>query len=193
MNYITNYLFKIITILILTITSSFAAPATPQGELPSYLLGPGDILEISIWKEEGLQKQVLVKPDGGISFPLVGDVQAGGKTTGQLEQAIVAKLKRFIPDPVVSVSVMTINNNKIYVIGKVIRSGEFVATRYVDVMQALAMAGGLDPYASANNIKILRRVKGKEVVFPFEYKTVASGEQLHQNIILQSGDVVVVP
>ena len=193
MNYINKYLFKIITIISLSISSSFAATNDPQGQLPSYKLGPGDLLEISVWKEEGLQKQVLVKPDGGISFPLVGEVKAGGKTTGQLEKTIVSKLKKYIPDPVVSVSVMTINNNKIYVIGKVARSGEFVATRYVDVMQALAMAGGLNAYASSNDIKILRRVNGKERAYPFEYDAVASGKNLGQNILLKAGDVVVVP
>ena len=193
MNYISKYLLKILTILSFSISTSFASQSAPTGQLPSYQLGPGDVLEISVWKEEGLQKQVLVRPDGGITFPLVGDLQAGGKTAVQLQQAIIKKLTRFIPDPVVTVSVMTINNNKIYVVGKVGRPGEFVATRYVTVMQALAMAGGLNAYASSNDIKILRRVNGKEMAYPFEYDVVAAGKNLQQNIMLQGGDVVVVP
>ena len=189
MKNIIKYLF--VGLFLLNISNGFASPS--QSHLPAYLLGPGDLLEISIWKEEGLEKQVLVRPDGGITFPLVGELQAGGKTAAQLQQALVKGIKRFIPDPVVTVSVIKINNNKIFVVGKVNRPGEFVATHYMDFMQALAMAGGLNAYASSNNIKILRRVNGKETAMPFEYDVVAKGENLEQNIILKSGDVVVVP
>ncbi|MCW9014442.1 MAG: polysaccharide biosynthesis/export family protein [Gammaproteobacteria bacterium] len=180
-----------ISVALLNLSTSFAAPT--QNHVPAYLLGPGDLLEISVWKEEGLEKQVLVRPDGGITFPLVGELQAGGKTATQLQQALVNGIKKFIPDPVITVSVIKINDNKIFVVGKVNRPGEFVATHYMDVMQALAMAGGLNAYASSNNIKILRRVNGKETALPFEYDSVAQGEDLQQNIILKSGDVVVVP
>ena len=132
-------------IFIFTQTSN-AGPAVSGNDIPSYFIGPGDILEISVWKEEGLQKEVLVRPDGGISFPLVGEIQAGGKTTVQLQDTIVKNIKRYIPDPVVTISVLKINDNKIFVVGKVNRAGEFVATHYIDVMQALSMAGGLNPY-----------------------------------------------
>jgi len=193
MNYITKYLLKLLIILSLSTSLSLAETTEPKGQLPSYLIGPGDVLEISVWKEDGLQKEVLVRPDGGVTFPLVGDLLAGGRTAAQLQEIIVTKIKRFIPEPSVTVSVLKVNNNKIYVVGKVKRPGEFPATHYVDVMQALAMAGGLDPYANASGIKILRRTKGKEVAYQFEYDTVASGDKLEQNIILKSGDVVVVP
>lgn len=173
--------------------TSHAGPTVTGNEIPSYLIGPGDILEISVWKEEGLQKEVLVRPDGGISFPLVGELQAGGKTSVQLQEALVKHIKRYIPDPVVTVSVLKINDNKIFVVGKVNRAGEFVATHYIDVMQALAMAGGLNPYAKSGDINILRRVNGKTQAIPFEYDAVAQGDKLEQNIILKSGDVVVVP
>ncbi len=169
-----------------------ASPQTPLA-MPAYKIGPGDVLTVSVWKEEGLQQEVLIRPDGGMSFPLAGDLQAGGKSVAELSALLVEKIKRYIPDPVVTVAVRQIQNNKIFVVGKVNRPGEYVATHYVDVMQALAMSGGLNAYASANNIKILRRVNGKVQSMPFEYGDVSNGQSLEQNIILQSGDVVVVP
>lgn len=158
-----------------------------------YQVGPEDVLEISVWKEEGLKKEVLVRPDGGLTFPLIGEVQAVGKTTGQLRDEIALRLEKFIPDPVVSVAMLKVVGNKIYVIGKVNRPGEFVAGRYVDVIQALTMAGGLTPFASENGIKVLRKLDGKDTVFPFRYSQVKNGEDLEQNIQLKGGDVVVVP
>ncbi len=183
------------SLLALIFSASLAIAASPQetSVIPVYKIGPGDVLNITVWKEEGLQQEVLIRPDGGMSFPLAGDVQAGGKSVSELSDMLVQKIKKYIPDPVITVAVRKIENNKIYVVGKVNRPGEYVATRYVDVMQALAMAGGLNAYASSNNIKILRRVNGKVQSRPFEYDDVAKGEELQQNVILQSGDVVVVP
>lgn len=158
-----------------------------------YQIGPEDILEISVWKEEGLKKEVLVRPDGGLTFPLIGEVQAVGKTTAQIQQEITQRLEKFIPDPVVSVAMLKVIGNKIYVIGKVNKPGEFVAGRYVDVIQALSMAGGLTPFAAENGIKVLRKQGGKDMVFPFRYSQVKNGEDLEQNIQLKGGDVVVVP
>jgi len=175
-------------------TSFVLASVSKQTDfIPAYQIGPGDILTVSVWKEEGLQHEVLIRPDGGMSFPLAGDLHAGGKTIAELQKLLINKIKRYIPDPVVTVSVREIKNNKIFVIGKVNRPGEFVATHYVDVMQALAMAGGLNAYANSNNIKILRRVKAGVRSMSFEYDEVSSGKELQQNIILKSGDVVVVP
>lgn len=185
---------QILSIASLFILSSMAHAASNQSiSLPVYKIGPGDVLSISVWKEEGLQQEVLVRPDGGMSFPLAGDIQAGGKSVNQLQKILASKIKQYIPDPVVTVSIRQIQNNKIFVIGKVNRPGEYVGTAYIDVLQALAMAGGLNAYASANNIKVLRRVKGGIRAMPFEYDEVTSGYKLKQNIILQSGDVVVVP
>jgi polysaccharide export outer membrane protein len=164
-----------------------------KGLPPDYMVGPEDVLEISVWKEQGLQKEVLVRPDGGISFPLVGDMQATGKTAHQIQQEIAQRLEKFIPDPVVSVAVLKVAGNKIYVIGKVNKPGEFVAGRYVDVLQALSMAGGLTPFAAENSIKVLRKENGKDLVFPFRYSQVKRGDNLDQNIMLKGGDVVVVP
>ena len=186
---------RVIVLVACLFASSSLLAATPQTtlDMPAYKIGPGDVLNISVWKEEGLQQEVLIRPDGGMSFPLAGDLQAGGKSVAELSALLVDKIKRYIPDPVVTVAIRQIQNNKIFVVGKVNRPGEYVATHYVDVMQALAMSGGLNAYASSNNIKILRRVNGKVQSMPFEYGDVSNGESLEQNIILQSGDVVVVP
>jgi polysaccharide biosynthesis/export protein len=158
-----------------------------------YLLSPEDILEISVWKEESLTKQVVIRPDGAFSFPLVGDVQATAKTVEKIREEIKERLKKYIPEPVVSVSLLKVTGYKIYVIGRVNKPGEFVTGRFVDVLQALAMAGGLTPFAAENDIRILRRVEGKEYVRNFRYADVRKGLHLEQNILLQSGDTVVVP
>lgn len=158
-----------------------------------YQIGPEDLLEISVWKEEGLKKEVLVRPDGGLSFPLIGEVQAAGKTAGQLKKEIAQRLEKFIPDPVVSIALLKVIGNKIYVIGKVNKPGEFPAGRYVSVLQALSMAGGLTSFSAENGIKVMRKEGGKDIVFPFRYSDVKNGENLEQNIQLKGGDVVVVP
>jgi polysaccharide export outer membrane protein len=175
-----------------------SATKTPSGAVEAiadatYKIGPEDVLEISVWKEEGLRKEVLVRPDGGISFPLVGEVQAAGRTAEQIRGVIADELRKSINDPVVSVSVLKVAGNRIYVIGRVNKPGEFVAGRYIDVLQALSMAGGLTPYATENDIKVLRRRGGKEEVFKFRYSDIRRGNNLEQNITLQGGDVVLVP
>ena len=158
-----------------------------------YRVQPGDLLTISVWKERDLQGEILVRPDGGVSFPLAGDVSADGKTTQELTDALAAKLKRFIPDPVVTVSVKQIGGNRVYVLGKVNRPGEFMFNRPVDVMQALALAGGATPFAEVNDIRILRREGGVLRSLSFRYSEVERGKELAQNVLLQSGDTVVVP
>ena len=183
-------------VLLLALSPLAAITAEAQGsrEIPEeYTIGPEDVLEISVWKEPDLQRQVLVRPDGNISFPLAGDVQAAGETPEQVQGAITEKLRRYIPDPVVTVTVVTIGANKIYVIGQVNSPGEFVIGRYVDIMQALTLAGGLTPFARENKIKVLRRAGGKEIVFPFRYADIKKGKNIQQNIILKGGDTVVVP
>lgn len=171
-----------------TETGSSSAPV-----MSSYQIGPGDVLKISVWKEEGMEQEVLVKPDGGITFPLAGDIQASGLTTQQLTDALSARLKRYIPNPVVTVSVLQSVSNKIYVIGKVARPGEYKATSYMDVLQALSLAGGLTPYADSDEIKIIRQHGSKKEVFEFDYDEVISGEKLEMNILLQAGDTIAVP
>lgn len=185
-------------------TIAFAQDAAPAAGSPaaevrpavvdsSYRLAPEDVVEISVWKEEGLRKELLVRPDGGVSFPLIGELQAAGKTAEEIRAEVAARLGNKINDPVVSVSVLKASGNKIYVIGRVARPGEYVAGRYLDVLQALAVAGGLTPFAAEDDIRILRKRAGLDEVFEFEYSDVRRGRKLEQNIMLQGGDVVVVP
>jgi polysaccharide export outer membrane protein len=159
----------------------------------SYRIGPEDVLRISVWKEPDLEREVLVRPDGGITFPLAGDIIAAGKTPAGLQAEITARIQKYIPDAVVTVSVIKLTGFRIYVIGKVNKPGQYTIGRYVDVLQALTLAGGVNPYAAEKEIKVLRRKNGKEIVFPFNYKAVKNGENLEQNIALQNDDVVVVP
>jgi polysaccharide export outer membrane protein len=168
-----------------------AAESEPGG--PRYQLGPEDVLKISVWKDETLTSEVVVRPDGMVSFPLVGDLQAEGKSVEDLRDALVARLAKYIPKPAVTVAVMKVNSYKIYVTGKVTRPGEYLVGHYTDVMQALSLAGGLTPFASENNIKVLRRMGNEQVTFPFGYGDALKGKGLELNIVLQRGDVVMVP
>ena len=180
---------------VLLFCTAISAPVTAQqARGGAYTVQPGDVLEVSVWKEEDLQREVLVRPDGGFSFPLAGDILATGKTVDQLRQEIAADLQKYIPDLVVTVTVKEIRGNKVYVIGQVNDPGEFVVNPRVDVMQALSMAGGTTPYAALNDIVILRRDgSGVQKAIRFAYKDVEKGRSLEQNIVLNSGDVVVVP
>lgn len=173
-----------------------ALPASSSvniGALPDYGIQPGDVLTVSVWKEDGLQNDVLVRPDGRISFPLVGDVPAAGKSIAQLTTLLTERLTKYIPDPVVTVSIKSLTGNTVYVIGKVNKPGEFTVTHYVDVMQALSMAGGTNAFAAVNDIKVLRRENGSQRAIGFRYGDVEAGKRLDQNIILHGGDIVVVP
>jgi polysaccharide export outer membrane protein len=158
-----------------------------------YWIQAGDVLQVSVWNEPELQLEVLVRPDGGISMPLAGDIAAQGQTTEVLRQTISERIGRYIPDAEVSVAVRQVLGNKIYVIGKVNRPGDFILAHGIDVMQALSMAGGMTTFAAADKIKILRWRNEDRIAIPFNYDEVAGGENLDQNISLRSGDVVVVP
>jgi len=163
------------------------------GQEAGYTVKPGDVLSISVWKEEALQGDVLVTPDGAFAFPLVGQIDARNKTVTDIQTLMRERLAKYISDPVVTVSVKEIRGNKIYVIGQVNKPGEFIVNPRVDVMQALSMAGGTTPFASLGNIIILRREAGKQQSLRFDFTSVAKGKDLAQNIDLLSGDVVVVP
>ena len=176
----------------LTEAQAVAATATPP-DLDTYLLGPEDAIEISVWKEPELTKQLVVRPDGKISYPLIGEVQAAGLTVKQLQEDILKRLQKFVTDVNVTVILLKAQYYKIYVTGKVNKPGEFLVGRPTNVMQAISMAGGVTPFASPGSIVVLRKIGGKEEVFPFNYKAVAKGRSLEENRILLPGDVVVVP
>jgi polysaccharide export outer membrane protein len=181
--------------LLLSVTPVLHAQEEMPSAVPTadYKINPGDILQISVWREEDLQREVLVRPDGKFSFPLAGDIDARNKSVEEVRSLITERLSRYIPDLVVSVAVLQINGNKIYVIGQVQRPGDFVVNPQVDVLQALAMAGGVTPFAEVNDIQILRRTGDNQQTLKFRYRDVENGKRLEQNILLKAGDVVVVP
>ena len=158
-----------------------------------YVMGPGDVLNISVWNNEALTKTVTVLPDGKIHFPLINEVVVGGKTLAAFGKELKTKLHPFVPDPEISVMVNQVNSMLIYVIGKVNKPGRFVLNTNINVLQALATAGGLNTFAKRSKIKIFRETGGKTRIFAFDYDDVTDGEHLEQNIMLNRGDVVVVP
>ena len=166
---------------------------TSLAEEKAYHIGPGDVIEISVWKDPELSRNLVVPPDGMISFPLIGSIDAIPMTVPELRKIVTQKLSEFIPDATVTVMLMQINSLKAFVIGKVNEPGEFPIDLETNVMQILAKAGGLNPFASRGNIKILRQKNNKIIEIPFDYGDVEKGKNLQQNIILKAGDVVVVP
>ena len=176
----------------MTITNTAIAQQAASPD-QSYQILPGDMLQISVWGEENLQAEVLVRPDGALSFPLCGDISARNQSVIELQEEITKRLTRYISDPVVTVSVAQVLGNKVYVIGQVSKPGVFVVNPQVDVLQALTMAGGATPFASLNDIKILRRTGDRQQALRFRYDDVIKGRNLEQNVVLHAGDVVVVP
>jgi polysaccharide export outer membrane protein len=168
------------------------AIASTPGD-PEYRLGPEDVVQVSVWKDEQLTREVVVRPDGVFSFPLVGDIQAEDRTVEEIRSDLVKRLTKYIPNPNVSVAVMKIVSYKVYVVGRVNKPGEYLVGHYTDVLQALSLAGGLTPFAAENDIKVMRRVRGEQQTISFRYGDLRKGKDLEQNIILQRGDVVMVP
>jgi polysaccharide export outer membrane protein len=171
------------------------APAANTAIVTSkdYILQPGDNLQISVWKETDLTQEVFIRPDGGISFPLAGDLPAAGMSVAQLTLVLEKRVRRYEPDAVVTVMVKAAIGNRVYVIGKVNKPGDFALNRPIDVMQALSLAGGATPFANTNKIRILRREGTHINAIAFRYGDVQRGRRLDQNILLKSGDTVVVP
>ena len=169
------------------------APSARAQQVPDYVLNPGDELEVAVWKEPDLTKTVIVRPDGKISFPLTGDVLAVGRTVVQVQTEITNKLKTYIPEPVVTVSVTGIEGNKIYVIGQINKPGAYVMNPRFTVLQALSIAGGMTPFAAVNDMMVLRKTGAQQRALPFRYGDVSKGRGIEQNVLLEAGDVIVVP
>tara|TARA_R110002073_G_scaffold192087_1_gene350842 strand:- start:661 stop:1233 length:573 start_codon:yes stop_codon:yes gene_type:complete len=181
---------KFLATIILICNAPYLIAQESRGD---YGVQPGDILAVSVWKEDGLQADVLVRPDGKFSFPLTGDIIATGRSIDAIRDSVIEQIAEYIPDPVVTVQLRQILGNKVYVIGKVLRPGEIVMTHDVDVMQALSIAGGTTTFADLDDIKILRRSDGALIAISFAYSDVERGRSLEQNILLTPGDIVVVP
>jgi len=167
--------------------------ALAQGTSADYKLHAGDKIEISVWKEVDLQRSVTVRPDGRFSFPLTGDVVAAGRSVEEVRGDVENRLKKYIPEPVVTVTAVETGGNRVYVIGQVARPGMFVMNPELNVLQALTLAGGPTPFAKLDDISVLRGSGTAQKTLPFRYSQVVDGKSLAQNITLESGDVVVVP
>lgn len=160
---------------------------------PSYIIGPGDLLDINVWKEPDVSRNVPVRPDGRISLPLIDDVQAAGHTPLQLSESITQKLTKYLKNPQVTVIVTQINSKRIFVVGEVNRVGAMQLIPDMTVLQALASAGGFTPFANTKKIHVMRTIHGKQFELPFDYRAVLKGEKTNENIKLEPGDMIVVP
>ena len=172
-------------------SSATTSPGTPNDA--EYKIGPQDVLRIDVWKEAEISRAVPVRPDGKISLPLLNDVQAAGLTPVRLSGVIADGLKKYINDPQVTVTVSEINSRRVYVTGEVTRPGAFPLLPNMTVLQALSSSGGFTQFARLKSIYVLRVEGDKQVKHPFNYKDVVSGKKPEQNILLQPGDVIVVP
>ena len=186
--------FLIARVLLLSGAAYFGCLVAAHAQATAgYTVKPGDTLEISVWKEPDLQRTVLVRPDGAFSFPLVGEVDARGKTVSELNKLVSDRLTKYISDAVVTISVQEIKGNKIFVLGQVNKPGEFIVNPSVNIMQALSMAGGMTPFAATNDIIVMRGQGAQQKAMAFRYNDVVRGRSLDTNIELLSGDIVVVP
>lgn len=173
---------------------SFILPAESRAETDSeFQIRPGDVLQVSVWKEEGMDRELVVLPDGTISFPLAGTVVLKDLTLAEAQDLLKAKLASSIPDASVSITVKAPLGHTISVMGQVAKPGDIVMGRKLNVMQALSQAGGLTPFASEGGIVVLRNVDGKKTSIPFPYDDVSSGESFEKDVDLLPGDVVFVP
>ena len=181
-------LFALLTAVLLAATPVVAAESED-----AYTINAGDVLQISVWGEDTLQKEVRVLPDGSISFPLAGRVEVSNVSTPEVEKRIGEKLKAFLPDPQVTVIVSGIEGNRAYIIGKVLRPGPLPLTAPISILQAISLAGGLDRFADSDAIKILRKNGKGQTTISVNYDTLIKGQDLGTNILLNTGDTILVP
>ena len=167
--------------------------AAAAAEADGYHIGAGDVLTIDVWKNADLTRTVQVLPDGRISFPLIGQLMVNDLTVAQLTRILQGKIAPFLSEPQISVAVEKTNSMVVYVIGRVNRPDRFLLSGNINVLQALAMAGGLTPFAKRSDIKVFREEKEGTKIFPFDYDAVTEDKALTQNIQLRRGDVIVAP
>jgi polysaccharide export outer membrane protein len=180
------------------------ASAKPAGDRPEgvnppikvgkdYVIGPDDVLDVSVWKEQELTRSLQVRPDGKISMPLLGDVQAAGLTPGQLGQSVTERLKKFLTAPQVTVILTQINSQRVYVTGEVTRPGAYPVLPGMTVLQAITSAGGLTQFANGKKIFLMRDENHIQTKYPFSYKEVLDGRKAEENLPVKAGDTIVVP
>jgi polysaccharide export outer membrane protein len=181
------FLFAVLIFMVLSDKASFAQQPSP------YQIGAADVLNIYVWKEPELTRDVSVLPDGKITFPLIGEVHAQGLTVTELKKIITDKLQHYVTAPEVTVVVVQTLSRRIYVIGMVNRPGPYPLEPGMSVIQALSAAGGFTQWADEKKIRVIRREGDKEVQHRFNYKEHISGKKVKQNILLKPGDTIVVP
>lgn len=168
---------------------------TARAESSNFTLGAGDVLEVSVWGDESLTRpNVIVRPDGKISFPLIGDMQAAGKTVEQLRKEFETRIGEYVSDAPVTIMLQQLGSTQVYIVGKVNRPGAYLMSGQTTVLQALALAGGMTPYAESDDILVVRMEDGgKQRYLPFNYVDAVAGDGLEQNVLLRPGDTVLVP
>jgi polysaccharide export outer membrane protein len=169
--------------------ASGATAAVP----PDYVIGPDDVLDVRFWKDQDMSGEVIVRPDGRISLPLLNDVAAAGLTPEQLRTRLIDEARRYVETPNATVIVKTINSRKVFITGMVEKPGPYPLTSRVTVVQLIAMAGGLREYAEAGKIVIMRSENGRVLPLRFDYTKLAEGRNVSQNVELRPGDTVIVP
>ena len=162
-------------------------------DLDHYVIGPEDLLSIHVWKEDALSRTVPVRMDGNISLPLIHEIKAAGLTPLQLEAAITERLKGFYENPNVSVTVMEANSFKVYVSGEVMKPGVYRLREETTILQIIPMAGGFTDWAKRKKILVIRKENGKESRFTVDYKKAMKGDDPNSNVVLKSGDTIIVP
>lgn len=173
------------------IFSGVNAQANEQGR---YTLHPGDKLQISVWREETLDKKIIVLPDGSITFPLVGSVMVEGLSSIEVEKLLSEKLQNHVPEAEVTVMITAVSGNRVFVIGKVKSPGEYILTSSMNVAQILSLAGGLDRFADTDGIKVLRTEGQSVTYYKYDYGDLLSGKSVDSvSFLLKAGDVVIVP
>lgn len=186
---------SILAIAILPLATLFCAPAAAQAQERGnvYLLHPGDTVLVSVWREDTLEKEVVVLPDGSITFPLAGRIEVKGLDTLAVEKLIAERIKEYIPDPVVSVAISQAGGSRVFVIGKVLKPGPVALDSPKTAMQVLGEAGGLDKFADGDSIKVLRKTDKGQQVLEVHYDALIKGRDLESNVSLQAGDTILVP
>ena len=173
---------------------AYSASPAPSIPGPNYVIGPDDVLSVVFWRDKDMSCDVVVRPDGKISLPLVNDIQAGGLTPSELRDAVNAAARRFVEEPSVTVVVKQINSRKVFITGQIEKPGPYAINGPTTVVQLISLAGGLKEFTDGKKILIMRTDKaGRQVARVFNYREVLAGKNLEQNIELQPGDTVVVP
>lgn len=183
-------LFFALSLLLVCVNAELAV-AVEKSDI--YQLRQGDSVLISVWREETLQRQVIVLPDGSVTFPLIGRIEVVGLSTPEVERRITVELKKYLPEPVVSVVIVGIDGNRAYVTGKVLHPGSLLISGPITVLQAISIVGGFDRFADESGIKVIRAKSDGQEILPVNYKDIISGRNMSTNVQLKAGDTIVVP